>query len=353
MNLTIKILKANNGDAILVSYENNGEIKNILIDTGIGATYSLKSNGRQKDGELKKLIQTIKDSCQKIDLLIITHWDDDHIGGVLKWFQDDVEGAKSIIKQIWFNSGTLINKYFNSDKASEDQNMLNLEFNPNTSIKQGITFEKYILDNELSHFLIKTDTSCIGVIDGAKFTILSPSDLDLKKLLTKWEESPYNPNTSASNKDYDKTFEELITNDFQEDNSIHNGSSIAFILQIADKRMLFLGDAHPSVIVDNLKKLEYSKECKLKIDLMKVSHHGSKANTSNELLDIIECSNFIFSTDGSKHGLPNKETIARIVNKREKCKIYFNYPTLINQIFNDEELISDKFEALDISEFRI
>lgn len=111
--------------------------------------------------------------------------------------------------------------------------------------------------------------------------------------------------------------------------------------------MLFLGDAHPSIIVSSLRELGYSGDNKLQIDLMKVSHHGSKANTSDELLDLIECKCFIISTDGSRHGLPNKETIARIVAKQSDCKIYFNNPRLIKEIFSTAELDIGQFETLD------
>jgi beta-lactamase superfamily II metal-dependent hydrolase len=348
--LKINFLKANNGDSIHIAYNK----KNIIIDTGVGVTYYSKPNGRNKDGEFKKLIVELQNKNEKIDLLIITHWDDDHIGGVLKWFKEDIENAKSLIKNIWFNSGTLINKHFNSQEASENIDEVDFIFNPNTSIRQGISFEKFILDNNISNtHIINTDTNTGEILDGVKFTILSPTDRELKKLLTLWEESPYNPNTSSSN-DYDKSLTELLENQFKEDNAIHNGSSIAFILKIEDKKMLFLGDSHPSVIISSLIKLNYSKENKLKIDFVKVSHHGSKANTSNELLELIECDKFIISTDdNSKYGLPNKETFARIINKHENCKLYFNYPNLINKIFTDEELQSDKFEALNISEFSI
>ena len=145
----------------------------------------------------------------------------------------------------------------------------------------------------------------------------------------------------------------MLQNELKEDTAIHNGSSIAFILEIEDKKMLFLGDAHPSVVVDSLINLEYSKENKLSLDLIKVSHHGSKANISDELLDIIECDNFVISTDGSKHGLPNKETVARIINKHENCKIYFNYPDLINQIFTEDELTNNNFKTLDANELSL
>jgi beta-lactamase superfamily II metal-dependent hydrolase len=346
----VKFLKANNGDSIHISYNS----KNIIIDSGIGATFSSRNANRAIEyGELKNVIDDIKEKNEIIDLLIITHWDDDHIGGVLQWFKEDIESAKSLIKCIWFNSGTLINKHFNSQEASENVDEIDFPFDPNTSIRQGIFFEKLILDNNISNtHVINTDTNTDDILDGVEFTILSPTDTELKKLLTLWEKSPYNPYTSSNN-DYDKSLNELLENEFKEDNAIHNGSSIAFILKIEDKKMLFLGDAHPSVVVSSLIELEYSKEKKLKIDFVKVSHHGSKANTSNELLELIECDKFIISTDNSKHALPNKETFARIINKHENCKLYFNYPNLIKKIFTDEELQSDKFKALNISEFSI
>lgn len=344
----IKVLKAFNGDSILVSYIHDGETKNILIDTGTPATYYSEDTG---DGELKEIIQNIKNRNQKIDLLIITHWDNDHIGGVLKWFEDDLETAKLLIKKIWFNSGTLINKYFNDDRATEDSNIINSgSYSPNTSIRQGINFEKYILENNFSNTeIIKSLVTIPNLLEGSKFIILSPTNFNLEKLLCEWKDSPYNPNTSAPT-DYNKSFQELLLNKFKEDKRIHNGSSIAFILEVENKRLLFLGDAHPSVVVGSLIRLEQKKQ---KIDYVKVSHHASKANTSDELLDLIDCENYIISSDGKFHGLPNKETIVRIINKNDFSNIFFNYPELIEKIFTDYELNGEKFNCQEISEINI
>ena len=348
--MKISFLKANNGDAIHISY--NG--KNIIIDTGVGSTYSSKvGHGAKRYGQLKDVIDEIISKEEKIDLLVITHWDDDHIGGVLRWFNEDIESAKALIKQVWFNSGILINKYFDSQDASENNDMLNISNNnPNTSIRQGIAFEKYLIDNDLSYEIISTKNNKIDFCDNIKFTILSPTVDKLKKLLTVWKKSPYNPHTSIST-DYDKSFIELLQNEFKEDTKIHNGSSIAFILEIEGKKMLFLGDSHPSVIVNNLKGLGYSKGNKLDIKFVKVSHHGSKANTCDELLELINCDKFIIITNGSKHGLPNKETLAKIINKHHNCKIYFNYPNLKDKIFTENELDDFSFEIVDIGELNI
>lgn len=348
--MKINVLKANNGDAIHISYGG----KNIIIDTGVGSTYNSKVGNRsKKSGQLKEVIDEIKLKEEKVNLLVITHWDDDHIGGVLRWFNEDIESAKALIQQVWFNSGILINKYFDSQDASENNDMLNISNNnPHTSIRQGIAFEKYLIDNGLSYEIISTKNSEIDFCNNIKFTILSPTENKLKKLLTVWEKSPYNPNTSVFT-DYDKSFEELLQNEFSEDTAIHNGSSIAFILEIEGKKMLFLGDSFPSVIVNSLKGLGYTKSNKLDIEFMKVSHHGSKANTSDELLDLIKCDKFIISTNGAKHGLPNKETLAKIINKHQTCKIYFNYSNLKDKIFKENELDDCSFEIVDIGELNI
>lgn len=76
---------------------------------------------------------------------------------------------------------------------------------------------------------------------------------------------------------------------------------------------------------------------RLNCDWVKVTHHGSKGNNSDDLYDHIVCSNYLFSVDGeNKHYLPNKEAIARILRNKNRNIIkqpysfYFTYdnPTL-------------------------
>jgi beta-lactamase superfamily II metal-dependent hydrolase len=71
-----------------------------------------------------------------------------------------------------------------------------------------------------------------------------------------------------------------------------------------------------------------------------LSHHGSKANTSPELLKIIDCTRFAFSTDGSRHDHPDPETIARILKNdpdRHKALI-FNFRQPSTEIWDDDRL---------------
>ncbi|MES2560406.1 MAG: MBL fold metallo-hydrolase [Bacteroidota bacterium] len=335
--MKIKFLKAFNGDAILISFKERGETRNILIDGGMPASYLQKGkNGKPEYGELKETVDKIRENNEKIDLLVLTHVDDDHIGGVLKWFEKDKEAHK-IIGQVWFNSGRLISEYFDEQEIAE--NLLEIpDESTLTSIGQGVKFEDYIEENGI------WDRSIVVALEyfeylGIKFKILSPSTDKLKLLLGKWEkEEPESLDTSADKNDYELSLREHIAKDkFKEDPAVHNGSSIAFIMTFEKKNFVFLADAHPTVVLNSLKALGYSKDKPLKAELVKISHHGSKANNSVEMLELIKTNKYVISTNGDKHAHPNKQFLARLASVNGNCAVYFNYPEQIEQIFSEED----------------
>jgi Predicted hydrolase (metallo-beta-lactamase superfamily) len=108
-----------------------------------------------------------------------------------------------------------------------------------------------------------------------------------------------------------------------------NASSIAFILRCDDLSILMLGDCYPHNVEAYLRSKGYSEDNPLAVDFVKVAHHGSRHNTSNELLDIILCNNYIISTNGQKFGHPDRECLAHILchprrDRNEKVHFYFN-----------------------------
>lgn len=337
--MKIKFLKAFNGDSIWISFlDGKGLPKNILIDGGTSTTYSYKdkNDGKIKAGDLKTLIESLKAKNEKLDLIILTHIDDDHIDGFLKWFSKD-ETAIQSIKEIWFNSGRTIKRYLN-DTEAEINPVRFKEQTTLTSVKQGVDFENYIHTKEVwDERVIKQG----GIIDwnGISFLILSPSEEKLEKLLKEWKKKTPESLIDTSRKDdYKKTLKKHIEEDtFEEDKDVYNGSSIAFILKNDDKNYMFLGDSHPSEIVTALKNLGYNKDNKLKVELFKISHHGSQKNTSTELLNLIETDNYVVSTNGDLHNHPDKATIARIVTSNPNSKIYFNYPKLVSKLILEED----------------
>ena len=324
--MKIKFLKAFNGDCIWISFLENGISRNIIIDGGIGDTYKSKL---KRTGELFETIKYIRDNEQKIDLLILTHFDDDHIGGLLRWFNQDEE-AYQLVKKVWFNSGKQIASHFNLDPNNDlSIKIIDSDEDFYTSTKQGIDFEEYLLKHKIWDERIIKQGDVIEEF-GLKFKILSPNEDKLRDLikLYKKEEDYF---TSGGEYDFETTIEQFIDEEenstfkFKEDKSIPNGSSVAFIMKHDGKSYLFLADAHPSVIIEGLNYFGYNKDNPLNAELMKVSHHGSKFNNNKELLEIINTNNYLISSNATKHGLPNKRTIARIIDNNPNAVIYFNY----------------------------
>lgn len=343
MELNLKVFPANHGDSFLIMFEDDNNLRNILIDGG---------TGRQSYRQLKEEFKRLKDSNQNIDLLIVTHCDDDHIKGIIDIFQDS-SVDKSIIKEVWFNSGNLIAQRLESPmKEVGREILLTMNNSQKKSINQGITFEK-----ELTRLGCWSQTLIMSFlqleIGEAKITVLSPDLNSLKKLNNAWEIETYkNKQKTALVTDYSMPIKDLLRNQFREDQKVANGSSIAFIFEYNNRQILMLGDSHPSIIESSLRELGYSEKNKLKIDILKVSHHGSKHNTSQSLLKIIDCNNFIVSTDGKRHGLPNKECFAKILSSRintDRTTFYFNYD--LHNIFLDEDYQQFDFNCEYLSKY--
>ena len=350
LNLNIQFLKANNGDSILISLlDENQQQRNIVIDSGMPQTYFFSSENSYGDFK-NKVVKPISDSGQKIDLLIVTHLDEDHIGGVWKWFAKEKDTAFTLIESIWFNSGKIIADEFALTENPLLQHNLDIFETSETSIKQAVTFEGYIS----SHKIWGKQLIGAGQVYtkfGLDFTILSPGIKELKDLveLYKGEVSP-DYFTSGDPLDYERTVASFIEEEkaaeweFEEDDDPANGSSIAFIMEYQEKKFLFLADAHPGVIIENLKP-KYSPENPLVAEFVKISHHGSSYNTSAELLSYIKTDNYIISTSGQKHSHPHKRTISRIVSRNPKANIYFNYDAIRQTIWRSQ----DQLDYPDIS----
>ena len=341
MSITFNFLPAGSGDAILISTNH----KNILIDGGHSKTYYRT---------IKNQLEEIKEKKQQIDLAVLTHVDDDHINGLLNLLED--EQRRLLVKQIWFNS-------FNQFTVKPT------ELSYKTSIKKGISFDELVdrikrKNNSLKfekHISIEKYDSNIKLFDYLDIIILSPNEKKLQRLYKEYQkykekeqESQYK--TSAKDSDYSYSIEELAKNKFEKDNSFTNGSSIAFILEYKkSSKFLLLADAHIDLIVHSLKERGYSKQKPLKIDFVKLSHHGSKHNLNQDFLDIIDTDMFIISTNGT-HKHPDKETLSKIImnperDKTKKINFLFNYKEVcerFKQIFTKDEKSRYNFNLEDI-----
>ncbi|REA63420.1 hypothetical protein DSL64_02945 [Dyadobacter luteus] len=319
----VSILKAYHGDCIIIQTKDQaGNDFNIVIDGGTSKTF---------DSALKQSLKKLA----VIDVLLLTHIDSDHIGGLIKFVKSASFNADKIGKY-WFNSKNI--KFISGgDSISYEQ----------AKSFEELLIEKGAIKDKWSEDIYLGKTPLLP--EGFKIEILSPTIEVLTKLKVHWPEvskeykqklkditiSGIKPSQISRGKLVDlalsdDTPQKAILAD------LANSSSIAFVLRTSDLSILLLGDSHPCLIHQSMKSAGYSTENKLKVDIVKVSHHGSKNNTTNAILDMIECNRFIISTNGgnSRHTHPDRETIARIIHHPERIrlsypstrKIYLNYP---------------------------
>lgn len=315
MNLKIKFYQVGCGDAIRITYHDKEKnFFNVFVDGGY-----LPSYRRILKPELNNLTEG-----EQIDLWILTHLDADHINGVVGYLRYSSEKESKLLRRVWFN-------FFNKFNLPNESSAV--------SFGKAIELREKIKEYDLLE--LKQDIvigNPIYELGGAKITVLSPDYDTYVKLKIQWEleesnfHKPAGPVSVSSFTDADDKLQiaELSKRkETPEDkNDIVNRSSIAFLFEQEGNSILFLGDSHVSVVTDSLKNLIKNGE-KIKVDYVKLSHHGSIKNFSCGILDLIDCKNFIISSNGENiHGLPNKEVLAKILdreNKDEQINFFFNY----------------------------
>ncbi len=120
-----------------------------------------------------------------------------------------------------------------------------------------------------------------------------------------------------------------------EENSITNANkaSLAFCWEGGEelKRILLMGDAVSSQVVNELNDID---DDRIWFEAVKVSHHGSKHNTSIELNAKVDSAHYFF-TGGKDNEGPDVETVAKIVMKPlaegiVQREIHYNHEKGIN-----------------------
>ena len=292
--ITISTIRSGKGDCIHLRFVSDKPY-NIIIDTGPSSAA----------GHFRCLCETILASGEDIDCLLITHYDDDHIGGALK-----VENIP--YKEV----------YFNAYDGVEDS--------PNLSARQNQRLFHTLPQTIVHSSVLANDKIQIG---DAVLSVLAPNNEQLSK--AKEEMKRVDMPLSSIAKDWNFTLKQLMDKPYPEpDASISNQASIVFIFEFDGLRMLFCGDAPDYTFVDSVNG---------HFDLVKLPHHGSIKNISESLLKRIDADKFLICADGTSH--PSKQTIAKILQYYDcPITIYSNYSWWSNAFlqYSDNEIIKTK-----------
>lgn len=392
-DITVKMFPAENGDCFLVSLGNKVK-KHILIDCGYANTY---------DNFLKDELRTIANNNEIIDLMVISHVDQDHILGAITFLEDNNTNPFIKINEIWHNSYRHLQFNKKKDKSITEHEKeilireillgssflyrkMNNNKNQAISAKQGSSLASLILEGQyhwnesFNSKAVNIDNTTIIQKNDYIIHLLSPNTEKLNKLSNRWlkelrmmklsfslsDEAIFDDayefsmvkqeetnvevmDISLKTEENDhRTIDEVIKiKKEKKDDTVMNGSSISFVIEYNEKQLLFLADSHPDIIIEGLSNLK-NKD----FDLIKISHHGSKKNTTHELAKILNSDLFLISTNGKgKHQHPDFESIAKIIYHQKNHKtLIFNYETstakkvdntLWKKIYNYNICISD------------
>lgn len=138
----IEILRAGCGDCFFITIENDDEKFRILVDGGVAATYVDLKCGYPMPGDLKSKLISLKSKHEHIDLLIITHIDDDHIGGLLEWFSHDFPD-KTLLHEVWFNDNVLVPSYRSTNNSKANAISLKCLLD-----EHGVTYKNGIIQGQ-------------------------------------------------------------------------------------------------------------------------------------------------------------------------------------------------------------
>lgn len=289
----INILQAQQGDCIHLRFwskdtAGNFEVHNIVIDSGPSAN----------SYNFSELMSQIKARKEYVDLMCFTHIDDDHIAAAEDFLGSHKDAGK-LIKQIWIN----IPQWEIENAVPLEPSLIHT-----TSVDTAMELYRYILWHKIP---CKTQ-----VLEGEKLFMgevliraVLPTQHRIERYLNWWRKKrPPTSNVSLTAAGYDK--------------SITNGSSITLLIEGYGKKMLFSGDAFASDLTKATKKWVSDG-----FDLVKLPHHGSKANISKRMLDTMKCRYFVISADGSG-GRPAQEAIDLLGQygaRNEGIVLYGNY----------------------------
>jgi beta-lactamase superfamily II metal-dependent hydrolase len=331
----IEMLPAYHGNCLWIEWGDKLNPHHLLVDGGLAGTYNA-------------ILDRAGGKCS-LELFCVTHVDQDHVEGAVKLLANLPRDLN--IREVWFNGwdqltdaprlGAVQGEKLGAAIASQPQIKWNGSFNGKAVM---IPDQGELPQREFA---------------GLTLTVLSPGKAELMILKPVWEKEcikaglkPGDIEQATAALEADRRLrpkrlgaavdvEALNSEAYVGDASPANGSSIALLAEFERKAVLLGADAHSEVLEKGvLRLLAQRGRKKLKIDACQVLHHGSKFNNSPALVNLLDCTRWLFSTNGDKFEHPDRETIARILVSRgsDETKLYFNYRSECNDCWDSAGL---------------
>ena len=326
--IRVEALPGEDGDCLWVEWDHLGSMHRMLVDGGRGG------RGKLPAGLADRFARQPRDQ-RYFDLVVCTHIDIDHIGGLLALFANPPDGFA--VGDVWFNGRPQLR----SDLLGPAQGDELTSLLGTRSVPWNLAFG--------GSAAVVADKSALPAVrlPGLTITLLSPTWDRLDGLAKVWpavtrqlSAARPDPTDILGDRDAGVALRDLARAPYIADKAPANGSSIAFVAQdLSGHRVLLGADAHAEVLVSSLRLAR--PEGRYRIDLCKAPHHASAHNVSPELVDALECRHWLVSTSGARHSHPSRRAIARILARGNDTVLWFNYRSATTEEFARASLRSE------------
>lgn len=323
---TLEMLPARHGDCLWLEYGEDEGTSRILVDGGPVGTFN----------ELSRRIALVPAGEKSFELVVLSHVDADHIEGLVRLFAE--KPLPMSVDKVWFNGWRQLNPRHGLLGALQGEflSALLVDRVPDAWKASAPTW----------YVPAKGALPMATLPGGMKLTLLSPNAAKVKAMAAGWRKAVLGEGLTpgdleaawkalADRKKFlpkkgllgaAPSLDRLLKKQFAIDQAKANGSSIAMLAEYGGKSALLLADSHPDIVAQSIRRLCKSRNIRrLPVDVVKVAHHGSKANTDESLLKLIDSRKYLISTNGAQFKHPDKECLARIIKFGKPDEIYFNY----------------------------
>jgi hypothetical protein len=339
--LVLEALRARFGDALLLHSGTPVKPQLVVIDGGPPGVYSDALRPRLDALRAERGLD--ERTPLDVELIMVSHIDDDHVSGLLELATRLNERRESgqpfpwRIRRFWHNSfddildnddlavgggaSTLSTASLDGFLAPAGSLIL-------ASVPQGRALRK-LLDalslggNPPFTGLVLADGPAKPVTVGdLRLTVVAPRKAELAALQKKWNKE------IAPLLKKERSRPRLAEIAAYVDTSVHNLSSIVVLVESQGKRILLTGDGRGDHTLEGLRSAKLLEDGPLRLDVLKLPHHGSERNVAPDYFETVVAKHYVVSADG-KFDNPDVGTLEMISAARrdDDFTIHLTYPT--------------------------
>ena len=345
MFFTLDVRRARKGDCLILHFGTKDKPGLALIDGGPSNVY--EPHLKPRLAEIREARGLDPDATLPVDVMMVSHIDDDHIEGILELTKELVEaqdGQQPLplkISGLWHNTfddiignspkelTAAVTASFGAASLSGEPDVEGLD--PDAAKVLASVSQGFHLRDDSKKLKLRINPQLKGQLVLAQ---KNGPKIDMGKGLTFTIIGPMNDEVVDLQKDHDDFLKKQQKDKDAlasfTDTSVANLSSLVVLAEVNKKRILFTGDARGDKVLEGLELVGLLKKdgkSTINVDVLKCPHHGSDRNIDPIFFRRIPAKHYVFSGDG-EHGNPERATLQMLLDERgdEDITIHLTYP---------------------------